>query len=152
MRALAKLLVCGMADQNGAPRHGTAGGSLVMLAVRTTAKLTSEVLGDEGLVLLGLGDVGAQLVGRQRVGEALRPRRPPVPVHRQHVRRQLPVLRTTGPARLGSSWNAWGVREGRLKLLSGTVVGLGFAGPRVLRRICQTAISCVPCGRQPGRG
>ena len=44
-------------------------------------------------MLLGLRDVGAQLVGRQRVGQPLRPRRPPVPVHRQHMRRQLPVLR-----------------------------------------------------------
>lgn len=56
---------------------------------------TGEVLRDEGLVLLGLGDVGAQLVGRQHVRQALRPRRPPVLVHRQHVRRQLPVLYIT---------------------------------------------------------
>jgi hypothetical protein len=63
----------------------------------TTAGITSEVLRHKGLVLLGLSDVGAQLVGRQCVCKALWLRRLAILVHCQHMRCQLPVLFSLNP-------------------------------------------------------
>ena len=52
-----------------------------------------KIAGDVGLVCLGLGNVAAQQLGRQQLLAALCLGGAPLPMHRQHMACQPPVLR-----------------------------------------------------------